>query len=150
VEKFSQSDLETVAQELVSKRKYLMTVYLEKAKDIEETLKRLSSQISALGIENEDIKSEDINLIKFNYWILYSIVDGSGITQLLNELEDWRDNITEHEDKVMLSKIIKMLELDNCKDIYMYIKKIDEAIRELDIACGRSRDLVSKERTVAH
>lgn len=149
MEKFSESHLETIAQELVSKRKYLMTVYLEKAKDIEETLNRLSAQISALGIENEDIKSEDINLVKFNYWILYSIVDGSGITQLLNELEDWRDNITGHEDRIMLSKIIKLLELDNCKDIYMYIKKIDEAIRELDIACGRSEKLVSRSR-VAH
>ncbi|KIL35425.1 hypothetical protein SD71_14090 [Cohnella kolymensis] len=149
MEKLSQSDLETIAQDLVSKRKYLMTVYLEKAKEIEDTLNKLSTQISSLGIKNEDIKSEDINVIKFKYWVLSSIVDVSGITQLLNELEDWRDNITEHEDQTMLSKIIKLLELDNCKDIYVYIKKIDVAIRELDIASGKSQDTVSGRR-VAH
>jgi hypothetical protein len=121
--------ISTISIQLEKLRRYLLTVYLEVGKDIDETMSKLGRQITKLDIK---IKDMDLDLLK--YKILSSIMEEAGMTKLLNQLDAWKEEEIKIAGTSKLTKVASLLSLDDCRDIRHYLSKIEEAVEELKSA----------------
>ncbi|TJY41150.1 hypothetical protein E5161_15785 [Cohnella pontilimi] len=128
METISSNEIARVAEQLERMRKHLLSVYLDVGMEIDETVNKLLRQVNRLNTKIEEL---DLDLLK--YKILSSILDEAGISELLIQMDEWlEENKSKGESK--FSKVLSLLDLDNCRDIRQYLSRIDEAVQELKSA----------------
>lgn len=126
--KLHSDEIAKIASDLEKMKRHMLTVYLEVGKELDETVSKLSKQINKLDIEIEDL---DLDTLK--YRILSSIVDEAGISELLIQMDEWKEE-SKLANTSKLSRVLHLLDIENCKDIKQYMNKLDEAVEELKSA----------------
>jgi ERCC4-related helicase len=128
VEKQHSDEITRITNHLEKMKRHMLTFYLEVGKDLDETVSKLTKQINKL-----DIEIEDLNLDTLKYRILSSIVDEAGITELLIRMDEWKE-ASNQMNISKLSKVMYLLDIQNCKDFKQYMNRLDEAVQELNSA----------------
>lgn len=129
MELLTRNETAGIANDLAKLRKYLLTVYLEVGKDIDETLDKLSRQLTKL-----DLPVEGLDVSALNRKIFARIMKEAGIADLRYQLKEQMQGESSADEIMKLSQIMFLLEWDQNADLRQCLMNLEEAVRLLKSA----------------